>query len=424
MKHFDSMKHLVLLILMLFSSASAQVVGRVSYIEPDAALTIVTQGDPRRLPTGFVEVLHDARLEQCKRQNYQRCQPYEWSIPFMPVTVADKLERALSEAWNRYDARVYWRVQTELGGQGSKLLNCTVGLTNFDLYRGIWDRQLLTNVPSSEFCDDLNPDWFLYIPTICSLMDSFTFWDKVAESYRRAYTHALLHYYPDYWQDVLEAIAKNVPLALWWDGVYPVLPGTSSGLILQPIISTPNPQQYLDLALEAQGKDLRGLPYMLARYPFLNQIGSLLGGSAFSRLQEAIRKLPLEPDRDGEPGLAHLEELKRNLAKREGIFSRPLQWADLFQGPQPRGSSGAATQYEYSGVGHAVFLGLQSGFITEVSPRVPIFWRSCLTETLPPVPVLVPVPMPVVHLNSRVDTQWLSVPEGYGIPGVKDVPRF
>jgi hypothetical protein len=135
----------------------------------------------------------------------------------MPVTVADKLERALSEAWNRYDARVYWRVQTELGGQGSNLLNCTIGLTNFDLYRGIWDRQLLTNVPSSEFCDGINPDWFLYIPTICSLMDSFTFWDKVAESYRRAYTHALLHYYPEYWQDVLEAIAKNIPLALWWD---------------------------------------------------------------------------------------------------------------------------------------------------------------------------------------------------------------
>ena len=131
------MKHFVLLILIILSSASAQMVGRVSYIKPDAALTIVTQGDPRRLPTGFVEVLHDARLEQCKRQNYQRCQPYEWSIPFMPISVADKLERALSEAWNRYDARVYWRVQTELGGQGSKLLNCTIGLTNFDLYRGI-----------------------------------------------------------------------------------------------------------------------------------------------------------------------------------------------------------------------------------------------------------------------------------------------
>jgi hypothetical protein len=35
---------------------------------------------------------------------------------------------------------------------------------------------------------------------------------------------------------------------------------------------------------------------MLSRYPFLNQIGSLLGEATFSRLQEAIRKLPLEPD--------------------------------------------------------------------------------------------------------------------------------
>ena len=100
------MKRLLAILLVLTSSATAQTVGRLSYIEPDARPEIVTQGDPRRLPTGFVEVLHDARLEQCKRQNYERCQPYEWSIPFMPQPVANKLERALSEAWNRYDARV------------------------------------------------------------------------------------------------------------------------------------------------------------------------------------------------------------------------------------------------------------------------------------------------------------------------------
>ena len=121
----------------LVSSVEAQTVGRLSYIEPDARPEISSQGDPRRLPTGFVELLHDAKLEQCKLQNYERCQPYEWSVPFMPQSVAEKLEQALSEAWNRYDARVYWRVQTELGGQAAKLINCTLGLTNFDLYRGV-----------------------------------------------------------------------------------------------------------------------------------------------------------------------------------------------------------------------------------------------------------------------------------------------
>jgi hypothetical protein len=414
------MKRLFAILFVLTSSVAAQTVGRLSYIEPDGRPEIVTRGDPRRLPTGFVEVLHDARLEQCKRQNYERCQPHEWSIPFMPQAVAEKLERALSEAWNRYDARVYWRIQTELGGQTAKLLNCTIGQTNFDLYRGAWDKQLLTNISSSEFCDDLEPDLTLYIPTFCSLMDSFTFWDRLSSAYQRAYTHALTVYYPDYWKDVLEAIAKNIPLALWWDGVYPVLPGNSSGLVLQPIINTPNPQQYVNLALKAQRKDLRGFAYILARYPFLN----LLGGNVISKLENTVRKFPSESIKDGQPGLPHLEALKRGLSRREGIFSRPLQWADILNGPQPRGSSGAATAYEYAGVGQATVLGLQSSFFTEISPRVPTFWRTCFTESFPSVLVPVPVPMPVLHANSRVNTSWLSVPEGYPIPGLKDMPRF
>ena len=107
------------------------------------------------------------------------------------------------------------------------------------------------------------------------------------------------------------------------------------------------------------------------------------------------------------------------------MFSRPLQWADVFgQGPEPRGSSGAATPYEYAGVGHAVLLGLQSSFVVELSPRVPIFWRSCLTETIPPVPVPIPVLIPLVLMGARVDTGWQSVPEGHEIRGVSATPRF
>ena len=248
-----------------------------------------------------------------------------------------------------------------------------------------------------------------------------TFWDRVTNAYQSAYTHALTHYYPDYWTDVLEAIARYAPLALWWDGIYPVPPGGSSGLVLQPVMNVPNPQQYVNLALEAQRTDLRGFAYILARYPFLD----LLSSPALGTLQQAVRRLPLESDRDGEAGLPTLEALKRGVSQREGVFSRPLQWGDVFGlGPQPRGSSGAATPYEYAGVGHAVFIAAQSSFITEISPRVPIFWRTCLTETLPPIPVPVPFPMPILHANSRVDTRWLSVPEGYPIPDLKDVPRF
>ena len=190
---------------------------------------------------------------------------------------------------------------------------------------------------------------------------------------------------------------------------------------LQPIVSTPQPQQYVNLALEAQRHDLRGFAYMLARYPFVN----LLAGDVRSVLGEAVRRFPTETDRDGAPGLAQLEELKRSLSKREGIFSRPVQWADVLgRGPEPQGPSGAATPYEYAGVGQAVMLGLQSSFAVEVSPRVPIFWRVCFSESFPPVPVPVPVPMPLVLMAARVDTQWQSVPEGYAIANVLGTPQF
>ena len=403
------------------SSGFAQVVGRLSYIEPDARPEILARGDPRRLATGFVELVHERNLELCRRSDYRNCPQFEWNVPFMPEAVATKLERGLSEAWNRFNARTYWRIQTELGGQAAKLLNCTLGQTNFDLYLGAWDHEPIRNMPSKDFCDKLEPDLTLYIPSFCSLIDSFTFWDRVGQAYRHGLEHAMTTYYPQYWQQVLELIAKTIPLALWWDGVYPVLPGQTSGLVLQPIVSTPQPQQYVDLALEAQRHDPRGFAYMLARYPFVN----LLAGDVRSVLGEAVRRLPTETDRNGAPGLARLEELKRSLSKREGIFSRPVQWADMLgRGPEPQGSSGAATPYEYAGVGQAVMLSLQSSFAVEVSPRVPIFWRMCLSESFPPVPVPVPVPMPLVLMAARVDTQWQSVPEGYAIANVLGTPQF
>ena len=419
------MKWLILCVLIGFSlissSVTAQVIGRLSYIEPDAALESLTRGDPRRLPTGFLEVVHDRRLELCRERDYQNCPQFEWSVPFVPEATAKTLERELSEAWNRFNARAYWRIQTELGGMGSQLLNCTIGITNLDVFLGAWDRQLIRNMPSEDFCDDLNPDFTLFIPNFCFLMDAFTFWDRVGEAYRRGLEHAMTVYYPQYWQQVLEIIAKRIPLALWWDGVYPVLPGGTSGLVLQPVAGLPNPQQYLDLALEAGRRDLRGFAYVLARYPFLN----LLSGTALDTLGDAVRRFPLEAERDGEPGLPVLEELKRGLSKRKGIFARPLQWADVLgQGPEPQGASGVATLYEYAGVGHAALLGLQSSFVAEVSPRVPIFWRTCLTETIPPVSIPVPLPMPLVLMGARVETVWQSVPEGYPIRGVRGVPLY
>jgi hypothetical protein len=423
MRRIGVVVFLVSSLALLLSNVTAQrnsSVGRVSYIEPDAKLEIMTKGDARRLPTGFVEVIHDARLEACKRRNYQRCLPYEWSLPFAPQDMALKLERALSEAWNRYDARMYWRINTEINGAASQWVHCTMGWFNNDAGLGAWDRDWWRTIAAKEFCDGMNAEAVLYYAAPCSAIDAATYWDRLANAYQRAYQHALRHYYVDYWNDALTAIAKYAPLALWWDGVYPIAPGGSSGLILQPIMDKPNPQQYIDLAITASRTDARGFAYMLARYPFLN----LLGGDVVARVRDGVRRLPLETMRDGEPGLVRLEMLKTKLSKREGIFSRSGQYLDLWNGPEPRGSSGAATTYEQAGVGHAVFIASQSKFITEVSPRVPIFWRVCVSETIPPLPVPIPTPMPIVHVNSRVETMWISVPEGYEIPEVKGLPPF
>ena len=398
-----------------------QATGYVSYIEPDAKPEILTRGDPRRLPTGFVEVVHRANLETCQRQDFRRCPPFEWSVPFMPEQNAKQVERGMSEAWNRFDARTFWRIQTAINGLAAQIVNCTLGVTNFDVFLGAWDRQLITNEASSEFCNGLNADLSLYIPAPCPLMDAFTFWDRVGQVYAEAYGHALVHYAPDYWTDVAKMAAQNMPLALPWDGIYPVLPGQESGLLWQPIISGPQPAQYIELARAAQARDVRGFAYMLARYPFLNQ----LGGAVLGDLESAIRRYPSESDANGQPGLPQLEQLKAGLSKREGIFSRPFQWADLGPtGPEPQGNSGAATPFEYAGVGHVVALALKAQFITEISLRVPIFWRSCWTVSIPPILVPVPTPMPVLHMLPRVGTLWQSISEGYPIPKVKNVPLW
>ena len=67
-------------LLALAAIAAAQIdqrqpTGYVSYIEPDAKLEILSQGDPRRLPTGFVEVVHGSNLERCKRSDSIREPP-------------------------------------------------------------------------------------------------------------------------------------------------------------------------------------------------------------------------------------------------------------------------------------------------------------------------------------------------------------
>jgi hypothetical protein len=403
----------------LAQQSPSQPLGRVSYIEPDAKPEILFQGSPYRLPSGFIEVVHDRNLARCKARDFTRCSKFEWSVPFTLESEARNVERALSEAWNRFDARMYWRVNTAINGGVAHWSNCTLQWWLYDGLLKVWDRNAWGWMDAKDFCDDLRPEWDLFVATSCSSLDAFTRWDKLAEVYAREVAHAYLYYYPQYWGDVLKAMAKHMPLALWWDGPYPVPPGSSSGLVFQPVVGPPNPQQYVELAQKAQQKDLRGAAYMLARYPFLD----LLANSVTSQI---VTRLPTEGEKDGFAGLEWLEPLKTTLTTRETIFSRANQWASWgwfgLPGPEPQGSSGAATPYEYAGVGAVPIFGVQSQFAFEFSPRVPIFWRVCFTETFPPIPVPVPLPMPMLMATTRINTHWQTVPEGYPIKEIKGFP--
>ena len=358
-----------------------------------------------------VDVIHDASWQS-------RDNEHEWNIKMLPETQGFKVEEGLSKLWNEYDARIYWRIQTDINGLSS-LVNCTIGLTNFDFTLGAWDSNFFATMPANLFCDGLGLQFPSYIEGICGLGDGtlWTDWERIGRNYANAIAHGLTNYYPDYWKRALALVGTNIPTALNWGFPGIATPGHPTGVTIQPVFGPPQPQMYLELAQRAQQQDLRGAAYIMQRYPL-----NVLPREA---LVQVLRWLPGDQIDPTRPGLEKLEDLKRGLTTREGIFDRTLQWASFRffgGGPQPQGLTGASTPIEEAGVGHQVFFNVISRFATEVSPRVPMLWRSCfdLSSGLS-IPFPLPLP-PVVHAIPRVETMWTSVPEGRSIPGVQGKP--
>ncbi len=358
-----------------------------------------------------VEVIHDANWAR-------RVKPHEWRVLMLPEAQAFAVEEGLSKLWNEYDARISWRIGTEINSL-AYVPNCLVGLTNFDALLGAWDGNLLATVPPDLFCDGLGLQWPTYIIGLCGVGDGtlWTDWGRIQSNYANAVAHGLTTYYPDYTKKALGVIGKNMPTAINWGFPGIAFPGKPTGVVLQPIFGPPQPAMYLKLAQRAQNVDVRGAAYIMQNYP-LNVLPR-------SVLKQVLRWLPGDQIDKSMPGLEEVEALKRELTTRTGIFDQPLQWATpslLGSGPKPTGETAASTPYEMAGVGHQVFFNVQSRFIIEISPRIPLLWRSCFDLSSGAViPFPTPLP-PVVHAVPRLETFWDSVPEGRAIPEVKGVP--
>jgi hypothetical protein len=449
--------------------ASTGPVGVVSLIEIDPKDKAQNEknGDGRApviLAThSFVEITQVERLrafQACQKAGKTDCNTdkyrHEWSVPFITVENANKLEKALSVAWNRFDARVAWRINTVINNLGiapfphrdyliptfSFSANCFTGsLLNPDLMLGAWDGKTPELMKFGEFCDGLSltnavslVGTHIPYPMPCGLGGGAVNWGEVARRYTEAMTHALTKYYPDYWVDVAKAFAAFMPQGLDWGGFGPIsslVPGTEGGSLIAPVYaSIPKPVQFINLATKAATLDpLVGYSYIMQKYPYaLNPAGtSVLQNKGVLSLANITGETAT--------GISQIEQLKYSLSSREDIFKRLFQWS-LTNNAKPTGNDGTGTLREEEAVGYAPFLRVYSKVDAEFSPRLVNLMVSCGQLVFTPFPNLVekiyPVvvsigpagQIPVKFVLPRVHTDWMSVPEGYEIPKVKGVPVF
>ena len=433
-------------------SADKLSVGVLSYIEIDPLEGAVKE-DPARGPLGagiqhaFVEVIHTARWKQfqaCTKAGKANCNTpalrHEWSVPFIPDQNSDRLEEALSKAWNRFDARTIWRLNSIINSgpedyglaQYSYNVNCLVpngaSPLRIDPILGAWDKSLTTSLDRDEFCDALTPQLVpTHVPGLqCALYNensppAIIFWPEVKRRYDAALKHSDTTYYLErYWDSVNDALDRFMPWSLNWDGVYnlgDVAAGTMGGSVIQPVYANrPQPDQYANLAKAALSKDPRGYTYILQRYPY----------AGFSVNKNLLKPAPGEKLGAVPPAIPALEELKRTLPKRRDIFASQWQWASPTTA-RPTGTKGLGDLREYEGVGQATFVRAFAQQDQEYSPRAVRLIVQCMDG---PFSRLKPVTIssgtkgryPVKFLKTRAHTGWMSVPEGYEIYHVRGIP--
>lgn len=303
-------------------------------------------------------------LEQKEKQ--------EVFVPFIDLEEAKKIEQALSEAWNLYDARLYHRVRASLEGS---LRGCLTPAR--DSYLGVWggNHTIPTgSLPASYFCDAL----VLPLPPLtCEEADMRI---KAAEQ------HAQSVYYNQYWASVRETLAQIAPKGVSWSRWNQ----EGGGSYLIPVKSREvHGLEHLEAAMKPHG----GMAY-------LTQARAENPKSRFQRTGKP------EP-----PGIPEAEKAKSQATDRGGIHPSPGYWAGQGGGPKPQGKLFTAPPETLELYGLATFLRVYSKTMTESSPRS--YSYSCV-----PAGGLFPVHKTyrATHTQTRAETGWFTLAEGYPLP--------
>ena len=450
------------------------IIGALSLIEIGAKPGAANEGPGRGvLPNGvnnrtadehaFVEVLQVPRLrtyQSCRASKGTDCNTnpkyaHEWSVPYINEQNSEKLEEGLSRAWNRFDARTLWRMNSLINSRPdpevtgfSYLRNCGSnggdGHEVEDPFIDAWNANNAGKINNREFCDDLEPDGAeAYVCDKNGKIKSIN-WGAVRERFKKVLEYADQKYYAytrgsypaDYWTEVYATMDKWMPGALDWDGVYDIDRygagggvGSAGGSTISPVYSAqPNTAMYIGLANKAQGIDPRGYDYILQQYR----------GQGANR--KNLKSATGDSYTDGYPGLPKIEALKYDLSdpNRDIFYTNPPRKWSVSGRARPTGSKGLGSMEEQQNVGHATFLRVWGRKDREYSPRSVSFYVKCKKESkdylisridqqgknVPPATHdLVPgCCEPVKFEKTRAHTDWKSIPEGYQIPNVLGIP--
>lgn len=324
--------------------------------------------------------------------------------PYIRYEDALAIERGVSEAWNYYDAQVYYRMNAALYGRSQ---GCKGGQK--DSLLSIWDgksnapKTIPDEVKQEDYCDGSIPEnpvpWF---PLVCP--NFYLDWAELARRYAQVMSHAQQVYHPKYLDRIGDLLRKRAPNGISWSSYR-----TPIGAFFTPVRndSSPKWEELVQKAKSVLGS--KGAIYAEQAKP---------GQSPSERTRELGMKLNPSGSFDP-PGVSQVERLKPTVVTRKGVHDQPLYWAGQSGGPVPTGEAfaGPPDEYEIYGMGSALFVYARP--VTETSPRTPTYWVGCFMGV---VYVPIPLPVPIFHATLRVNTAWHGLVEGYAIPLVSGVP--
>lgn len=146
--------------------------------------------------------LNGVILENAPPPNKDREDPPDVIAKFVDEEEALRLERDLSEAWNRYDARTFYRMLASVRGQSQ----CRqVQDSYLKAWQGTKVGSELKELNSNDFCDGLS---YATPAATC---------DETLQRLAQARSYAQSKYYADYWNDVRKAIQKRAPQGVSWE---------------------------------------------------------------------------------------------------------------------------------------------------------------------------------------------------------------